>query len=243
VAKPPQALKPVDGEDIVARTASGPWTDLGLTLPLFITYHLGVAFLPVRNAADWVTQQLVSLADHNAQLYTLLTLSIATVYVGVLVIAGWGQALKASAFAWLMVEAAVYASAMRATASYLTAKITLGPGSADSVFSGLVLSVGAGFYEELAFRVGLFAGGFKLLQLLFAFVPWQRVLVACGWALVTSCLFSLWHYIGPLGDALELKSFVFRAVCGVIFTIIYTFRGFAPVVWTHALYDIWVLVL
>ena len=53
--------------------------------------------------------------------------------------------------------------------------------------------------------------------------------------------FSAWHYVGPLGDPFELRSFVFRWVCGLVFTLIYVFRGFAPVVWTHALYDIWVL--
>jgi hypothetical protein len=32
-------------------------------------------------------------------------------------------------------------------------------------------------------------------------------------------------------------------MCGLAFTLIYAFRGFAPAVWTHAIYDIWVLVL
>jgi hypothetical protein len=55
-------------------------------------------------------------------------------------------------------------------------------------------------------------------------------------------LFSLWHYVGPLADPLDMRSFVFRWTCGVVFTLIYAFRGFAPAVWTHALYDVWVLV-
>jgi len=32
-------------------------------------------------------------------------------------------------------------------------------------------------------------------------------------------------------------------VCGLAFTGIFVLRGFGPAVWTHALYDIWVLVL
>ena len=43
--------------------------------------------------------------------------------------------------------------------------------------------------------------------------------------------------------AFVLQTFVFRAVCGLILTAIYAFRGFAPAVWTHALYDVWVMVL
>ena len=39
---------------------SDAWSDLALTLPLFVAYHLGVVFLPVRNAADIVTRELVT---------------------------------------------------------------------------------------------------------------------------------------------------------------------------------------
>ena len=49
--------------------------------------------------------------------------------------------------------------------------------------------------------------------------------------------------MGQFGDPFELGSFVFRLTCGLVFTLIYAFRGLAPVVWTHTLYDIWVLAL
>jgi hypothetical protein len=49
--------------------------------------------------------------------------------------------------------------------------------------------------------------------------------------------------VGQYGDPFELRSFVFRWTCGVVFTVIYRFRGFAPAVWTHTLYDVWVMVL
>ena len=51
------------------REGSGPWADLALTLPLFIGYHLGVVFLPVRNAADVVTRELTSLAENDLWAY------------------------------------------------------------------------------------------------------------------------------------------------------------------------------
>jgi hypothetical protein len=93
------------------------------------------------------------------------------------------------------------------------------------------------------FRVGLFAGGFKLLKILFPLEGLKKAVVASSWALVSAVIFSLWHYVGPLGDPLDAHSFVFRAVCGLVFVLIFAFRGFAPAVWTHALYDVWVLVL
>lgn len=229
--------------EALEETASGPWTDLGLTLPVFITYHLGVVFLHVRNAADWVTLQLIELADNDLRIYGGLTLAIACVYIGILVAAGRGKALHWNRFLWLTLEAVLYAVAMRFAAVYVVGKLSLGPPREFSAFAGLVMSMGAGFYEEVAFRVGLFGLGFKALVVLFPMTDWQRWLVKAGWAVLAAGLFSLWHYIGPFAEPLDARSFVFRWTCGVIFTLIYVFRGFAPAVWTHALYDIWALVL
>ena len=39
-----------------------------------------------------------------------------------------------------------------------------------------------------------------------------------------------------------MPSFLFRLVLGLVLTLIFVTRGFAAAVWTHALYDVWVLV-
>jgi hypothetical protein len=230
-------------KNVVERNKSGPWTDLGLTLPIFVIYHLGVIFLPVRNAADWSTRELIALADNNLTAYGALTLAIACIYVGILGLAGRGKELHWNAFALLAAEGVLYAFAMRAIAGAVVGELTLGAGEETGPFAGLVLSCGAGFYEEVMFRVALFGLGLKAIKVLLPLASWHKPLVFAGWALITSMIFSLWHYIGPLGDPLDAQSFIFRWVCGIVFTLIYAFRGFAPAVWTHALYDIWVLVL
>ena len=104
------------------------------------------------------------------------------------------------------------------------------------------MSLGAGFYEEIAFRVGLFGVGAWLVKRLVdkGATRWMLLIV---WALCAAAVFSGWHYFGELGDPWDGPSFVFRAVCGLVLTAIFVFRGFAPAVWTHALYDVWVLVL
>ena len=112
------------------------------------------------------------------------------------------------------------------------------------VLAGSVMSLGAGFYEELVFRVGLFGLGLPLVRSLFQAKQGTRRIVSwIAWAAVTAALFSGWHYVGEFGDPFELRSFTFRWVCGLVFTVIYAFRGFAPAVWTHTLYDLWVIVL
>ena len=224
--------------------ASGPLTDLALTLPIFLAYHLGVVFLPVRNAADMVTSELIALSDNNMLAYSGLTVALGAVFVAVLLVLGRGHALKWERFAFIALEGVVYAVAMRFAAAYVVGRMFLAGGHSMDPWTGLVMSLGAGFYEEIAFRVILFGLGARVVLLLLPMlIPMKQKLVTLGWAIVAAAVFSGWHYVGPYGDPFEAKSFVFRAVCGLVFTIIYHFRGFAPAVWTHALYDIWVLVL
>jgi hypothetical protein len=220
---------------------SDPWSDLALTLPIFIGYHLGVVFLPMRNAADVVTRELVALANNDLLKYGGLTLLLGVAFVGVLAMLGRGHTLKLERFVWVLAEGVAYAVVMRVVAGYVVGrlKLSLGDGA-----SGFVMSLGAGFYEEIAFRVVLFGLGAKTL-LLFAepISSAKGTLITIAWAVIAAAVFSGWHHLGEFGEPFELRAFVFRWVCGLVFTAIYVFRGFAPVVWTHALYDIWVLVL
>ncbi len=235
--------------DSAPASRSDPWSDLALTLPIFVVYHLGVAFLPMRNAADVVTRALVQLADDNLAAYAGLTLALGALFVSVLFVLGKGQRFELARFALVAGEGLAYAVAMRLVAGFVVGKLPLDAGTPEiagqeiGAFSGFVMSLGAGFYEEIAFRVVLFGLGAKALRLIAEPIPEERArLITFGWAFVTSVAFSGWHYVGAFGDDFELKSFVFRAVCGLVFTAIYAFRGFAPVVWTHVVYDVWVLV-
>lgn len=107
-------------------------------------------------------------------------------------------------------------------------------------FTQVVLSLGAGIYEELLFRVlltgTLFAAGKTLLG-------WRPGLAGTVAVILSALIFSAFHYIGPYGDRLELSSFAFRALAGVWFSALYVLRGFGITAWTHALYDVWVTLL
>jgi hypothetical protein len=222
---------------------SSAWTDLGLTLPIFVIYHLGVMFLPVRNAADVVTQELVALAHHDRVAYAGLTLGLGVFYVAVLLALGRGQSLRWQSFAWLALEGIVYAIGMRLVASAVVGELFLAAG-VDGRFTGFIMSLGAGLYEEVAFRVILFGFGLRCLRVLVR--PSSRLKrhgLSFGWALLCALVFSGWHHVGALGEELDAPVFVFRAVCALVFTLIYVARGFAPVVWTHVVYDLWVLAL
>jgi hypothetical protein len=101
----------------------------------------------------------------------------------------------------------------------------------------LTLSLGAGLYEELLFRVvivALLANGLRLLGL-------GRIAGGILATIVGALLFSAFHYVGPFGEPLRLESFVFRTLAGLAFSGLYLTRGFGITAWTHALYDVAVL--
>ena len=241
------------------RLASKPsaWSELALVLPVFVVYQLGVVFLNVRNATDLVTSRLLEVSGGDRLLYLGLTASIGVVLAAVFAVLGRGQALQGRKVLQIVIEGAAYAIAMSAVTSWIVGKLFAGVPARAAVsgpFTGLVMSLGAGFYEELAFRAILFGLGSKVLVWLFARqkvalvghaprLSVKAIAIMAVWALACAAAFSGMHYVGPLGDPFELKSFVARAVLGLSLTLVYLMRGFAAAVWTHALYDVWVLVL
>ena len=237
----PAVEAPHDPNAPVLARRSDPWTDLALTLPIFVVYHLGVIFLPVRNAADPVTSELRALAKHSLPAYAALTLAIGAAFVAVLWTLGRRQALEPKRFLLVGVEGALYAVLMRLAGSYLVGAMRLAGGGEGGVFSSIVMALGAGFYEEIAFRVILFGVGALVIRRLVKGA--KAVVLVAGWGVLEAMVFSAWHYTGSMGDGWDTGSFVFRAVCGLTLTAIFAFRGFAPAVWTHALYDLWVMVL
>jgi hypothetical protein len=260
------------------RDRPGAWVDLGLTLPIFLVYHLTVVFLGVQNATDVVTGALISLSEGDKTKYLLATLAIGVIFAGTFALLGRGQAFRPRKFVQIMIEGTVYAFVMAAGANLIVGgllgvlpqpmgAVSISSGVApepsiasgireDGRFVGFVMSLGAGFYEELTFRVLLFGLGAKVLVWFFGK---QRVelagtsatggfslrslLVMAGWAVVCALVFSGVHYVGPMADDFKLASFLFRMVLGLALTLIFVMRGFAAAVWTHAIYDVWVLVL
>jgi hypothetical protein len=231
----------------------GAWVDLALTLPIFVAYHIGVIFLNVHNAADVVTFEILRAAAGSRGLYLLFTLAIGTVFTGVFAWLGRGEAFRTSKFVQIACEGILYAFAMRLAGTYVVGRLFAGNSAIanEGKFAGAIMSLGAGFYEELTFRVLLFGVGAKVLGYLFSpkgALPLGKrdlarvFVVKLVWALVCAAIFSGIHYTGALGDPFNLKSFVFRMVLGFTLTVIFVTRGFAAAVWAHAAYDMWVLV-
>ena len=190
-----------------------------------------------------MTSELRELAKHSLPTYACLTLAIGAAFVGDLLTFGRRKALEPSRFLLIFIEGSLYAILMRLAGSYVQGSLRLAQGGSaeDGVFPSIVMALGAGFYEEVAFRVGLFGIGALTLRKVFS--GSKVVLFTIAWGFIEAMAFSRWHYTGALGEDWDAGSFVFRAVCGLVLTAIFAFRGFAPAVWTHALYDLWVMII
>lgn len=101
----------------------------------------------------------------------------------------------------------------------------------------LALSMGAGLYEELVFRVVLTLGLAFLLGLAIKHPPTAFVIAA----LISAVLFSSIHYLGALGDPFQINTFIFRVIFGLSLQALMAWRGFGVAAWTHALYDVLVV--
>ena len=213
-------------------------------LPLLVVYEILVImtqsrYWGIRNAADMWIRTFLMAFDLRAQHLTFVMIGIAFALIPVAKTRSYGVKLKANFFLLMLAEAFTYSLVLGGVLQSilrLSGLATGGPG--NGALQNFALSLGAGLFEEIIFRVLLLNLLFFLLNYIFK----NKVTTAVISVLAASFLFSLSHYIGSMADSWELYSFMFRWIAGMIFTVLYFIRGFAITAYTHALYDIWVLV-
>jgi hypothetical protein len=217
-------------------------TDLILVLPVLIAYNVGL-FLTgfhILNGVDFITRYAVALIGVPG--YLLLNLVAALVLVVAARSARKSSSplgrLRPAAILPVLVEAAVFALLMGGVivtlmrAPFRLQIATLGP--ADR----FVGSLGAGFFEETVFRLGL------LNLIYWVAARGLRIASIPAWVIAilgSSAAFSAVHYVGFGADPFALNSFVYRLLAGAYLAGVYRLRGFAVAVYTHAFYDLHVL--
>ncbi len=213
-------------------------------LPLLVIYEILIVlsqsrYWGIRNAADvWIRTFLMAF-DLQAQHITFVLIGISLALIPIAKSRARGIKLKANYFALMFAECLAFSLVLGVVLKSILRLGGLssgGPGS--GLMQNLALSVGAGLFEEIIFRVILL----NLIFLLLSPLLKKKVVAAVFSVLLASFLFSLSHYVGTMADTWQLYSFMFRWVAGLLFTVLYFVRGFAITAYTHALYDIWVLV-
>lgn len=231
-----------------------PRHSLTFALPLLLLYEAlafllsGDAMAGVRNGADVLLKSAFTALGGRDGL---------TVFGLVLLGVGAGLVLRdrkrngpieGRLFGGMLAESLLYALVLGGVASTLTSLLlgrlgfSLAAGGMDRFGfpTQIMISLGAGLYEELVFRVLLVSGLAASGRVLFG---WKPVTSGVFATIVGAVIFSGFHYVGPYGDPFQLDSFTFRAVAGLLFSGLYLVRGFGIAAWSHALYDVILAVL
>ena len=218
-----------------------------LSLPLFLIYE-GLILISqpstehiVRISVDVWMKHLFSLFGVNAVSFSLLIMML----LGFFILYKERERLKDLRFSYFPVmlgEALVYAVVVAFFTNLLVSLIfnmqANSPIESLSYLQQLALSLGAGLYEELFFRVVLVSLFILLFNKMFNHKKWASYTAAIT---LSALLFSAVHYMGEMGDMFSFSSFFYRFLFGIILNGIYIWRGFGVAAWTHALYDVLVI--
>lgn len=218
-----------------------------VSLPLFLLYEILIiisqpsADAIVRISVDVWIKSLFTFLGVNAVSFSLLLVII----VGIFIIYRERERLKTirlSYFPILILEATVYAIVVALISQTLVSWVVniaaSDPISSLSMTQKIALSLGAGLYEELFFRVILVT----LFIVIFTKLLDKKWAGITASVIIAALLFSAVHYIGSMGDPFTMSSFLYRFLFGLILNGIYVWRGFGVAAWTHAIYDIMVIV-
>jgi membrane protease YdiL (CAAX protease family) len=223
---------------------------LVLVAPLFVIYQIGILFTHGwKNGADFVTPRLLSLTRGDRLAYSLINLAVLAFFVVLFFILRRRRTLHPRTWAIVLVESCLYAFALGGVAARILFAVGLSPPMSGydaaaspsppaHVVDAIILSIGAGAYEEMFFRL-LLVGGLVFILGKAGMRRWLAWLIAIA---ASSIVFSVFHYV-PIGiESWQLWSFAFRLLLGVLLAFLFVTRGFAVAVYTHALYDILILV-
>jgi ABC-type sulfate transport system permease subunit len=213
------------------------------------------------NGVDFFTRNLYAAVGYSVRNCLLVYGGLALVFAGVLVVLRRQGALHRFSYLGVVLEAAVYALTLGSFIVFVMRNLL---GIHDAAINGpslalgwhaapllpvplelgkngpvidIVLSLGAGVFEELVFRLGMFAGVAALLRV---FLPVPHTLAVLISGLVSSLLFSAAHHMGALGEPWSTNVFIYRSIAGAVFATIFYYRSLAHAVYTHAFYDVYV---
>lgn len=217
-----------------------------LSLPLLLLYEFLIIFS--QPGQNFIVR--ISVDSWIKSLFTYFGLDALSITLFIAALAGLGilyrdrkklAGVKKRYFFYMTLESMVYAILLAFTISFVVQSVLLLDANTYlkemSKLQLFALSLGAGLYEELFFRVILISVLVFLITRFFS-KKWLAYMVS---ALIAAFLFSAVHYIGEFGDPFTIGSFLFRFLFGLALNGIYVLRGFGTAAWTHALYDLLVI--
>lgn len=215
-----------------------------MSLPLLVLYEVLIALstpdagVAVRLSTDiWIKS--------IAAFFGVGTLKFTTFIVLTMALLVWFKSkdhpvsLKGSFLFGMVVESTVWALVLWMLVSKTVGALFAFSPDGDTLSIGqqFALSLGAGLYEELVFRVLLV----PFLVFVFAKLGFGAKGSLMAGVVLGALLFSAVHYMGSMGDVFTLQSFAFRFLFGMALNALLMLRGFGIAAWTHSLYDVMVM--
>ncbi len=220
-------------------------------LPLLVTYEalaLAINFdskEQLRNGADIIMRYIAQFLGISSMFTLMVTPVLVTIVLALVYYRHHKEPLQPKLFAFMFAESMVYAFciggiALRLASLFIPEASLLSAGAVpgNTFATRLMISLGAGVYEEIVFRA------FLIWLLLAAFQKGLRIekskaIVAA--VLVAALLFSGFHHVGKHGEVFRWAHFVFRFMAGLILSLLYVSRGLGITAWSHSLYDVFVM--
>ncbi len=210
-----------------------------LVLPLLLIYEgaMAIAQVPVRNSAEVAVLHLFDALPWPGP--TAVRLVIFAVLIIALTVLASGRRIKAGRIPILLGESFVLALVLGPLLGWMLDTIGLSNGmpvqGSAPLWHPLLLSVGAGVWEELVFRLGLLGGITFICIKVFRIGKPESLVLAI---VISSLAFALYHHAGLHGEPIVGHRFAFRAIAGTILGILFVLRGLAVVVYMHVFYDL-----
>jgi hypothetical protein len=206
-----------------------------LVLYELMAWHVGLGRQVVlRNKADVILKYPVSEFGAAGWVVLALPILLAIVYI---YRNEWRRLrITVPFFFYPILEGAMYASVMGLLIHRLIGALGLSAPNLAGLTSPIMLAMGAGVYEELLFRGLLF-----LLPVQVILLKWREhpIYIYFFAAMTSSFLFAIFHY-----DAFFIQwdyAAVFRLLAGFVYCLLCTARGLSVAVWTHFLYDFFLI--
>jgi len=211
-----------------------------MVIPLLLLYEFLIIETgsTVRNGADVLTKFIFSFAGINGMIGFSVILFGAFSYVIYRDTVQGNKHVSTLYFFFMTIESIIYAFILGPLVAKLTSELLyskLSTISGISIKEQLVVSLGAGIYEEFVFRFLLVSFFIYIFTKIKGFPKYASVGFAVIWA---SLFFSGFHYIGAYSYTFHISTFMFRFLAGIVLSLLYYFRGFGVVVYVHTFYDI-----
>ncbi|MBN2781354.1 MAG: CPBP family intramembrane metalloprotease [Candidatus Marinimicrobia bacterium] len=215
-------------------------------IPLAIYYEISMFLVhrgmtaEVRNAADVMFKRLFASIGFDGPIAGVIMFAI--LFIISAIKQGAHKEKTGITIHWhyypvMLAESALYAMLLFAMMALSMNMMSLPAMALSPVDIGYCL--GAGVYEELLFRALLLQG----LLFLAGKLPGKTPLLKTAALLASALLFAGAHYIGAAGDDFAWLTFLTRTLGGVLLGLVYMLRGLGPAVYTHAIYDVYTILL